>query len=159
MERSQATAGMSINQKLDYYTAIDAGTGCWLWRGTIHFGYGKICINGKNCRAHRLSWERHNGPIPEGLLVCHKCDVRHCINPSHLFIGTQKDNIQDASQKGSKPQGENHKNSKTTEATVLKIRIEYDQMVEKSQRELAKKYRMSQSAIWQIVTKKTWRHI
>ena len=74
---------------------------CWMWTGyRTPDGYGRIQINYKRIKAHRLSWEVHNGSIPEGLFVLHKCDVRDCVNPNHLFLGTQKDNIHDAIKKG-----------------------------------------------------------
>lgn len=80
---------------------IDADTGCWLWIGTIgSYGYGHFYANKKLHRAHRYSWELKNGPIPKGLLVCHHCDKPPCVNPSHLFVGTQMENIHDAMRKG-----------------------------------------------------------
>ena len=75
-------------------------TGCWIWMGATSNGYGVASDNGKTQPAHRYSWELHNGPIPEGMQVCHKCDVKPCVNPDHLFIGTQKDNMHDAMRKG-----------------------------------------------------------
>lgn len=69
---------------------------CWIWRGSVNNqGYGYIGIDYKKKLVHRLSWELHFGPIPEGMLMCHKCDVPVCVNPGHLFTGTNADNIRD----------------------------------------------------------------
>jgi hypothetical protein len=75
--------------------------GCWLWTGAFHTdGYGQIRLNGKTLRVHRLAWEEVNGPIPEGMAVCHTCDIPGCCNPAHLFLGTQRENIADMRAKG-----------------------------------------------------------
>jgi hypothetical protein len=76
-------------------------TGCWLWiNGNAKATYGAYRDSGKNYRAHRASWLLYCGEIPKGLYVCHKCDTPACVNPKHLFLGTQKDNIHDMIKKG-----------------------------------------------------------
>jgi hypothetical protein len=79
------------------------GTACWVWTGyKMPFGHGQLTISkDESCvLTHRFSWELHHGPIPEGIKVCHRCDNPPCVRPDHLFLGTQKDNIQDAIKKG-----------------------------------------------------------
>lgn len=74
---------------------------CWLWQG-VHDrrGYGRVHVLGRQHGAHRIAWRLTCGPIPQGLGVLHKCDVPACCNPAHLFLGTQRDNMQDAAAKG-----------------------------------------------------------
>lgn len=79
---------------------IVPGGGCWLWKGFVHKnGYGEMSYHGDGKRVHRLSYFLFKGPIPEGMDVCHACDVRHCVNPDHLWIGTRKQNMEDCSSK------------------------------------------------------------
>lgn len=80
-----------------FFSKIDKTEGgCWLWKATLFSnGYGQFFAASKNMRAHRASYLIHKGAIPDGLLVLHKCDVRHCVNPDHLSAGTQMDNVRD----------------------------------------------------------------
>ena len=93
-----------IIDRLMEKTTTDRETGCILWTGGIsRGGYGKIGMGGHVGRtetAHRVVWRELRGPIPNDLCVLHKCDVRRCVNPDHLFLGTKKDNTQDMMRKG-----------------------------------------------------------
>jgi hypothetical protein len=96
--------------------------GCWIWTGSATKGYGKVKVDGQHIGAHRWSWLLHKGPIPDGLQVCHSCDVPLCVNPAHLFLGTAKDNNDDKIRKGRAPKMAIHRNPKLTEAQVREIR-------------------------------------
>jgi len=83
-----------------FWARIEKGNDCWPWKSrTDKDGYGKVHWAGESNRAHRVAWEITNGPIPDGLLVCHSCDNPPCCNPSHLFLGTNAENMRDASAK------------------------------------------------------------
>lgn len=97
-------------EKYSYSIEYEPNTGCILWSGSYtHNGYGQLGLNNKNTRAHRSSYIVHYGSIPDGKLVCHKCDTRACVNHEHLFLGSPKDNSLDTSKKG------RFKNSKKAE--------------------------------------------
>jgi hypothetical protein len=101
---------------------VEKTDSCWLWVGKKMIdGYGNMWVEGKQIPAHRLSWLLHNGSIKEGLKVCHKCDVRHCVNPQHLFLGTQMDNMRDMIEKGRarKVRGSQQWQAKLDERKVL----------------------------------------
>ena len=128
---------------------------CWLWtaaRGGN--GYGLFRIGRIVQPAHRFSWEIHNGPIPEGLFVLHRCDNPLCVNPAHLFLGTQADNMADRNAKGRTSRGEAHGEAKLTEAQVREIRASRE-----SQRAIAKRLGVAQTTISDIRKGKTWKLI
>ena len=87
--------------------AVGTADQCWEWSGSrFRTGYGRLKIDGKTTSAHRLSWMLHNGPIPDGTCVCHRCDNPPCVNPEHLFLGTKADNNLDRDAKGRTARGD-----------------------------------------------------
>lgn len=102
-------------------------SGCWEWqgyRGPSGYGVVRLPGRGKVVRAHRAAWVQANGPIPDGLVVCHRCDNRACCNPEHLFVDTQEANMADMVTKG-RVRGERHGQARLTDAQVADIRRRY----------------------------------
>jgi len=130
-------------------------SGCWIWAigPWDRDGYG---YQG-HIRAHRLAWELFFGPIPAGASVLHKCDVRCCVNPNHLFLGTQRDNAHDAMNKRRHCFGEKHGMSRLTEAQVLEILALRNSGIKGI--EIARRFGVTPQLISQIVTGKNWAHL
>lgn len=135
-------------------------TECWVWAGSAlnPFGYGQYRFpkgTRKPRTAHRASWTLHNGPIPPRLCVLHRCDNPRCVNPEHLFLGTQAENMRDMVLKGRSLKGERANGSKLTDNDVREIRSNKILTLA----ELASKYGISLRNVYYIVTQQTWRHV
>lgn len=129
--------------------------GCWIWTGSkLRGGYGGININHKTKQAHRVSYELHYGEIPDGTLVCHKCDNPPCVNPHHLFLGNYKVNAEDKCNKGRMPTGERIPTNKLTQENVLEIRRMISFKIPR--RKIAKIFGVGSTCITDIATGRTW---
>ncbi len=149
--------GLSLEERFWAYTAKSSG--CWLWIGTRdRRGYGRLMLKGVPLLASRLSWHLHNGDIPLKKYVLHTCDNPSCVNPNHLYIGDQTDNMTDMWNRGranpGRSVGEKHGMSKLTETMVREVRCG-----NKNLSTLAKEFGVSRTTIWQVRSRKTWRHI
>lgn len=122
-------------------------SGCHIWIADTNFGYGLFKFEGKTSKAHRVSWILNNGPIPDGLQVRHRCDVRCCVNPHHLELGTQRDNENDKIARG-----RNQRN--LTAEQVLAIRDD-----PRTTREIAKDFCVSSMSVSEIKRRVYWKHL
>lgn len=133
--------------------------GCWHWIGCLdQFGYGRFTsIIVKEVLAHRVAYEIYVGPIGN-FYVCHTCDNPSCVNPSHLFLGSQLDNVADSVRKGraKRASGDLASNAKITKADAKKIRSMAGQF---TQSELGKMFGIGQSAVGKIINNNTWKGI
>lgn len=150
---------MKYNRPIErFWSKVKKTKTCWIWTTGKRKGYGVFCIKFKTLKAHRFSWEICKGPIPKNILVLHKCDNRACVKPSHLFLGTQQDNMKDMMSKNRQAKGEKHSQVKLTEKEVLRIRYLYSKG-NISQRKLAKQFNVTQPMITNIVKRQNWKHI
>jgi hypothetical protein len=135
-----------------FWSKVQKTDGCWSWMAnrTID-GYGVLRLGDKNQRVHRIMWELTYGPIPVGLNVLHHCDNPGCVNPEHLFLGSQKDNGEDMSRKGRAPRGERQGGHKLTEAHVRKIRESTD-----SERVIARRFNIDRSTAHRVKKGEAW---
>ena len=172
---SLGCAGISFQNTPEiFWRYVNKTQTCWLWkRGTFTFGYGAFQFGGKLCHAHRLAYFFVHGQIPKGKMVLHRCDVPACVNPKHLYLGTQVDNVKDRVERGrsargnkiwsrSHPErvlrGEASPNARLTANEVTCIKSLY-QAGGISHRQLAKMFGMHKSQITRILACKSWNHI
>jgi len=141
-----------------FWSKVDKAGECWLWtayRGPR--GYGDFCErHGRTVKASRYAYEYAFGPIPDGLFVCHRCDNPPCVRPDHLFLGTPMDNTMDSVRKGRNTHGNTHAFAKLTTDAAERIRVMYA-TGEWTQKRLGKLFGVTQRAVWQVLSGKTWR--
>lgn len=135
-------------------TERDPETGCWNWTGCTANGYGKATRGKRSLLLHRWVYEQLVGPIPEGMHLCHTCDNRACLNPDHLFIGTNADNHADKVRKGRQAKGEGNGAAKLNRAQVETIRA----MKESGCRQvyIARIFGVSEATISMVINGKRW---
>jgi hypothetical protein len=155
LERLRARILASIN--------VD-GDGCWIWQKTGGpNGYGTFALGGgNNIGAHRASYAAFNGCIPAGMDVCHKCDVRLCVNPNHLFLGTRAENIRDAAAKQRlsrthQAKGADHPSAKLDDSAVLEILARLKHGEPKAR--IARSYGVSDRIVLLIARRELWKHV
>lgn len=147
----------SIEERFNSKYVPEPNSGCWLWLGaTDSRGYGQIRFNNKTSQAHRVSYMLYNNCILDELCVLHTCDNPICVNPEHLKLGTQQDNLQDMYNKRRNVKGEKSNFSKLKKHDILEIRNKYSSG-HYTQRDLAKEYNITQPGIWAIVNNINWR--
>jgi hypothetical protein len=158
--------------------------GCWTWTASVtttvrpsgyRCPYGQLRRAGRLLLAHRVSWELHAGPVPEGMRVLHRCDNPRCVRPDHLFLGTQADNVADARAKGwlrtatgdrhgsrthpeRRPRGERSKAARLDEDRVREIRA-LAARGGLSQRAIARRFGVGRSTVRGVVARRVWRHV
>lgn len=153
--------GKRFWSSIDYPHGKD---GCWEFRKVTKRGYGRHYIGkegvvAKEFGAHRLSYFHHNKGADQSLLVCHKCDNRRCVNPTHLFLGTCRDNVQDMLAKGRTNwrRGQEHASSKYTPAQILEMRRLHATGL--GYTKIARKVGASKTVVARVMQGKTWTHI
>lgn len=150
----------SLRRRFDLYHIPEPNSGCWLWFGSITgpsaYGYGSMWNGVGYERSSHISWKMFRGHLPDRIHVLHKCDTPACVNPDHLFIGTDADNCADKMSKGRHVpvQGVMNGRAKFTEDDVRRIRADT-----RPQAEIAADYGVKQPRISSIQTRRTWRHI
>jgi len=153
MKKSERTP---LNERIARF-AVRAENGCLEWTGALNdAGYARMNIDKRNVRVHRLNWELTRGPVPAGVHVLHRCDNRKCIDPLHMFLGSDADNVKDMMAKGRGCIGERQGASKLTLLEVQAIRSLPQHMTHK---EVADIFQISFQQVSRIRRGLNWNHV
>lgn len=158
----KARTSLPIEVRFWRKVQVGAPDECWEWKTKTTNGYGVLNDKGRLIGAHRISYELHNGPIPEGMCVCHHCDNPPCVNPAHLFLGTDATNARDMVQKGRQShegrlKGEAHHAAKLSASDVIQLRAMAAQGI--SRRKIAGIFGITVDHTNAIIRRRCWKHI
>jgi hypothetical protein len=146
-----------------FWAQVNKTDSCWLWTGwKLNSGYGESTFQGRKMTVHRYSYTLAHGPIPAGKHVLHRCDVPTCVNPDHLFLGKDADNVRDKVSKGREARGEMSASAKLTEEKVRAIRAEYwggKRAQPSNAVELSAKYGVTRGTIVFVALGRSWTHV
>jgi len=157
-------ARLADSSRIEASSIPEPMSGCWLWlgattpnqRGMI---YGVLSAGGKRVRAHRYSYEAYKGPIPAGMFVCHRCDNPSCVNPDHLFVGTNQDNVDDCCRKNRKKPVLGERNGRATISNETAAHIKWMMLLGFSQGVIAAEFGVSERTVEDMSAGKSWRGI
>ncbi len=149
-------SGLPDNERYvgSFWDRVARGEDCWLWTGAVKdTGYGVVWREGRPAPAHRVAWELIHGPVPAGLRVLHTCDVRACVRPDHLWLGTSAENTADMDRKGRRT----HRQPRVRKLTPGHVRaIRRLHAHGEKQTEIAEWFGVTNIAIWKVVHGRTW---
>lgn len=157
---------MTIVERFESLISPEPMSGCWLWTGAPGDGsrngqYGRFRMSGRQCKAHRAAWLLLRGQIPNGKHVLHRCDNPACVNPDHLFLGSNEENVADRVAKGrtgwKARQGESHPMRKLTEDDIRSIRLRSSNG--ESCRSIAADFGIHYATVSEIKNLRKWRHV
>lgn len=140
-----------------FWSKVEKGPDCWVWKEQMRHGYGSFSIDAKYYQAHRIAYLLTRGPIPPGMFVCHACDNPACVNPAHLWLGTNSDNMADMARKRRARHGQAHRATKLTEEQVRELLV-LAQTGSYRHRDLARQFGVARSTVTKLINGTTWIH-